>query len=104
MTRPSCRCFRANEVRLWLSVIVFITWGFMAAAGAADSCRHLIAVRSAAAVGEIPADESSNSCTLLVVLAESHLRRQLFAGMLRKITLQPSRARRAANRPKGNPD
>jgi Transposase DDE domain group 1 len=49
MTRLSCHRFRANEVRLWLSVIAY---NLGAAAGAADSGRHLVADQLAAAVGE----------------------------------------------------
>ena len=56
MTRLRCHRFRANEVRLWLSLI----------------------------------DKHARYCWLL--LAESHLTRQLFASMLRKITMLPSPA------------
>ncbi len=89
MTRLSCHRFRANEVRLWLSVIAY---------NLGNLWRRLA----------LPAPIGKWSLTSLqqrlvktggrliqharyywLLLAESHLTRQLFAGMLRKITMLP---------------
>ena len=68
MTRLSCHRFRANEVRLWLSVIAYNLGQSVAAAGAADAGRHLVADQLAAAVGQDrrPIDQT---CPLLLVAA-----------------------------------
>jgi len=90
MTRLSCHRFRANEVRLWLSVIAY---------NMGNLCRRLA----------LPAAVANWSLTSLqqrlvktgvrlikharyywLLLAESHLTRRLFTGMLRKITALPS--------------
>jgi hypothetical protein len=92
MTRLSCHRFRANEVRLWLSLIAY---------NLGNLWRRLA----------LPAPIGKWSLTSLqqrlvktggrliqharyywLLLAESHLTRQLFAGMLRKITMLPSPA------------
>ena len=92
MTRLSCHRFRANEVRLWLSLIAY---------NLGNLWRRLA----------MPAPIGKWSLTSLqqrllktggrlikharyywLLLAESHLTRQLFAGMLRKITMLPSPA------------
>jgi hypothetical protein len=92
MTRLSCHRFRANEVRLWLSVIAY---------NLGNLWRRLA----------LPAPIGKRSLTSLqqrlvktggrlikharyywLLLAESHLTRQLFAGMLAKIAMLPSPA------------
>jgi hypothetical protein len=92
MTRLSCHRFRANEVRLWLSVIAY---------NLGNLWRRLV----------LPARIGNWSLTSLqqrlvktggrlikharyywLLLAESHLTRRLFAGMLRKIAVLPSPA------------
>jgi Transposase DDE domain group 1 len=92
MTRLSCHRFRANEVRLWLSLIAY---------NLGNLWRRLA----------LPAPIGKWSLTSLqqrlvktggrliqharyywLLLAESHLTRRLFAGMLRKITMLPSPA------------
>ena len=92
MTRLSCHRFRANEVRLWLSLIAY---------NLGNLWRRLV----------LPARIDSWSLTSLqqrlvktggrlvkharyywLLLAESHLTRRLFTGMLRKITALPSPA------------
>ena len=89
MTRLSCHRFRANEVRLWLSVI---------AHNLGNLWRRLA----------LPTRVASWSLTSLqqrlvktggrlikharyhwLLLAESHLTRRLFTGMLRKIMTLP---------------
>jgi hypothetical protein len=92
MTRLSCHRFRANEVRLWLSVIAY---------NLGNLWRRLV----------LPTRIGNWSLTSLqqrlvktggrlikharyywLLLAESHLTRRLFTGMLRKITALPSPA------------
>ena len=92
MTRLSCHRFRANEVRLWLSLIAY---------NLGNLCRRLM----------LPMRVATWSLTSLqqrlvktggrlikharyywLLLAESHLTRRLFAGMLRKIAALPSPA------------
>ena len=89
MTRLSCHRFRSNEVRLWLSLIAY---------NLGNLCRRLA----------LPARVDSWSLTSLqqrlvktggrlikharyywLLLAEGHLTRRLFAGMLRKIAALP---------------
>jgi hypothetical protein len=64
----------------------------VAAAGAADAGRNLVADQRAAAVGQDrrPIDQTYRYYWLL--LAESHITRLLFAGMLAKIAMLPSPA------------
>src|SRR5258705_12386295 len=52
MTRLSCHRFRANEVRLWLSLIAYNLGNLWATAGAARADREVVAHQLAAAVGE----------------------------------------------------
>jgi hypothetical protein len=52
MTRLSCHHFRSNEVRLWLSVLAYNPGEPVAAAGAAEENRELVADELAAAAGE----------------------------------------------------
>jgi hypothetical protein len=92
LTRLSCHRFRANEVRLWLSLIAY---------NLGNLCRRLV----------LPMRVATWSLTSLqqrlvktggrlikharyywLLLAESHLTRRLFAGMLRKIAALPSPA------------
>jgi hypothetical protein len=92
MTRLSCHRFRANEVRLWLSLIAY---------NLGNLWRRLV----------LPARIGNWSLTSLqqrlvktggrlikharyywLLLAESHLTRRLFASMLRRIAMLPSPA------------
>ena len=52
MTRLSCHRFRSNEVRLWFSVIAYNPGEPVAAAGAAEEDRSLVADQLATATGE----------------------------------------------------
>jgi hypothetical protein len=52
LTRLSCHRFRANEVRLWLSVIAYNLGESLAAAGAARADWEVVTNQHAAAVGE----------------------------------------------------
>jgi hypothetical protein len=52
MTRLSCHRFRANEVRLWLSLIAYNLGNLWRRPGAARADREVVADQLAAAVGE----------------------------------------------------
>jgi hypothetical protein len=56
----------------------------------ADAGRHLVADQLAAAVGENRRTTHQTRAYYWLLLAESHLTRQLFAAMLRKITMPPA--------------
>ena len=90
MTRPSCHRFRANEVRLWLSCLIAYNLG--------NLWRRLA----------LPREIGNWSLTSLqqrlvktggrlikharyywLLLAESHLTRRLFGGMLSRIVTLP---------------
>ena len=74
MTRLSCHRFRANEVRLWLSLIAY---------NLGNLWRRLVKTG-----GRL----IKHARYYWLLLAESHLTRRLFAGMLRKIAALPSPA------------
>src|SRR5208282_1370328 len=59
----------------------------LAPAGAADAGRHLVADQLATAVGENRRTTHQHARYYWLLLAESHLTRRLFAGMLAKIAL-----------------
>ena len=67
MTRLSCHRFRSNEVRLWLSVIAYNLGQPVAALGAAQQNRELVADEPAAAVGE-DGRQAGQACPLLLVV------------------------------------
>ncbi len=92
MTRLSCHRFRANEVRLWLSLIaynlgnlwrrlVLPTW--VATWSLTSSQQRLVKTG-----GRL----IQHARYYWLLLAEGHLTRQRFAGMLRKIAALPSPA------------
>jgi Transposase DDE domain group 1 len=66
MTRLSCHRFRANQVRLWLSVIAYNLGKLVGAAGAGDADREVVADQLAAAVGE-DRRTAHQTCALLLV-------------------------------------
>ncbi|HUX68463.1 MAG TPA: hypothetical protein VMV31_13325 [Terriglobales bacterium] len=65
----SCHRLRVNEVRLNLSLIAYKPWHSVAAAGAADEDRQLVAHQLAAAAGE-NGRAAGEACSLL--LANPH--------------------------------
>jgi hypothetical protein len=89
MTRLSCHRFRANEVRLWLSLIAYnlgnlwrrptqiATWSL-------TSLQQRLVKTGGRLI--------KHARYYWLLLAESHLTRRLFAGMLRKIAALPSPA------------
>jgi len=92
MTRLSCHRFRANEVRLWLSVLAYNLgnlWRRLAlpktvAKWSLTSLQQRLVKTGGRLI------KHARYCWLL--LAESHLTRRLFAGMLGRIAALPSPA------------
>jgi hypothetical protein len=89
MTLLSCHRFRANEVRLWLSVIAYNLgnlWRRLAlptrvATWSLTSLQQRLVKTGGRLI--------KHARYYWLLLAESHLTRRLFAGMLRKITALP---------------
>jgi Transposase DDE domain group 1 len=89
MTRLSCHRFRANEVRLWLSLIAYNLgnlWRRLAlptqvATWSLTSLQQRLVKTGGRLI--------KHARYYWLLLAESHLTRRLFAGMLRKITALP---------------
>ena len=92
MTRLSCHRFRANEVRLWLSVIAYnlgnlwrrlalptrvVTWSL-------TSLQQRLVKTGGRLI--------KHARYYWLLLAESHLTRRLFGSMLRRIAMLPSPA------------
>ena len=80
MTRLSCHRLRANEVRLRPSVIAY---------NLGNLWRQLVTDQPAASPGEDRGRLVKHARYYWLLLAESHLTRRLFAGMLRKIATLP---------------
>jgi hypothetical protein len=89
MTRLSCHRFRANEVRLWLSLIAYNLgnlWRRLALPkGIANWSLTSLQQRLVKTGGRL----IKHARYYWLLLAESHLTRRLFAGLLRKITALP---------------
>ena len=94
MTRLSCHRFRANEVRLWLSLIAYNLgnlWRRLALpARIGNWSLTSLQQRLVKTGGRLIKHAHARYYWLL--LAESYLTRRLFAGMLRKIAALPSPA------------
>ena len=92
MTRLSCHRFRANEVRLWLSLIAYNLgnlWRRLALPGRIGNWSLTsLQQRLVKTGGRLV----KHARYYWLLLAESHLTRRLFTGMLRKITALPSPA------------
>jgi hypothetical protein len=92
LTRLSCHRFRANEVRLWLSVIAYNLgnlWRRLAlpkrvATWSLTSLQQRLVKTGGRLI--------KHARYYWLLLAESHLTRRLFAGMLAKIATLPSPA------------
>jgi hypothetical protein len=92
MTRLSCHRFKANQVRLWLSVIAY---------NLGNLCQRLALPRE---IGKWSLTSTQQRLVKTggrlikharyywLLLAESHLTRRLFGGMLRRIVTLPSPA------------
>ena len=92
MTRLSCHRFRANEVRLWLSVIAYNfgnLWRRLALPARID---HWSLTSLQQRLVKTGGRLIKHARYYWLLLAESHLTRRLFAGMLRKIAALPSPA------------
>jgi hypothetical protein len=93
MTRLSCHRFRANEVRLWLSLIAHNLgnlWRRLALPApigkwSLTSLQQRLVMKTGGRLIQ-------HARYYWLLLAESHLTRQLFAGMQRKITMLRSPA------------
>src|SRR6202795_4830510 len=89
MTRLSCHRFQANEVRLWLSLIAYnlgILWRrLVLPKGIGNWSLTSLQQRLVKTGGRL----IKHARYYWLLLAESHLTRRLFAGMLRKITALP---------------
>ena len=92
MTRLSCHRFRANEVRLWLSVIAYNLgnlWRRLALpTRVATWSLTSLQQRLVKTGGQL----IKHARYYWLLLAESHLTRRLFADMLVKIAMLPSPA------------
>jgi len=92
MTRLSCHRFRANEVRLWLSLIAYNLvnlWRRLALpARIGKWSLTSLQQRLVKTGGRL----IQHARYYWLLLAEGHLTRRLFAGMLRKIAALPSPA------------
>jgi hypothetical protein len=92
MTRLSCHRFRANEVRLWLSLIAYNLgnlWRRLALLkGIGNWSLTSLQQRLVKTGGRL----IKHARYYWLLLAESHLTRRLFAGMLRKIAALPAPA------------
>jgi hypothetical protein len=92
MTRLSCHRFRANEVRLWLSVLAYNLgnlWRRLALPKAVGNWSLTsLQQRLVKTGGRL----IKHSRYYWLLLAESHLTRRLFAGMLGKIAALPAPA------------
>src|SRR6516225_6818287 len=92
MTRLSCHRVRSNEVRLWLSVIAYNLgnlWRRLALPSRIENWSLTSLQQRLVKTGGRLIKHVRYYCLLL---AESHLTRRLFTGMLRKITALPSPA------------
>jgi hypothetical protein len=92
MTRLSCHRFRANEVRLWLSVIAYYLgnlWRRLALPAPIGKWSLASLQKRLVKTG---GRFIRHARYYWLLLAESHLMRRLFAGMLAKIAALPSPA------------
>ena len=92
MTRLSCHRFRANEVRLWLSVLAYNLgnlWRRLALPKAIGSWSLTSLQQRLVRTG---ARLITHARYYWLLLAESHLTRRLFGSMLRRIAALPSPA------------
>lgn len=92
MMRLSCHRFRSNEVRMWLSVIDYNLgnpWQRLVLPAPIGKWSLTSLQQRLVKTGGHLIKHTRHFCLLV---AESHLTRQLFAGMLRKSAALPSPA------------
>jgi hypothetical protein len=92
MTRLSCHRFRANEVRLWLSVIAYNLGNLWRRLALPSPIGKWSLTSLQQRLVKTGGRLIQHARYYWLLLAESHLTRRLFAGMLRKITMLPSPA------------
>jgi len=92
MTRLSCHRFRSNEVRLWLSLIAYNLGNLWRRLTLPQGIGNWSLTSLQQRLVKIGGRLIKHARYYWLLLAESHLTRQLFAGMLRKITMLPSPA------------
>jgi hypothetical protein len=90
MTRLSCHRFHANEVRLWLSVIAYNLGNLWRRLALATPIGRWSLTSLQQRLVKTGGRLIQHARYYWLLLAESHLTRRLFAGMLRKIAALPS--------------
>jgi hypothetical protein len=89
MTRLSCHRFRANEVRLWLSVIAYNLGNLWRRLALPEAIGNWSLTSLQQRLVKTGGRLVKHARYYWLLLAESHLTRRLFAGMLRKIATLP---------------
>ena len=89
MTRLSCHRFRANEVRLWLSVIAYNLGNLWRRLALPTRIGNWSLTSLQQRLVKTGGRLIKHARYYWLLLAESHLTRRLFTGMLRKITALP---------------
>jgi hypothetical protein len=92
ITRLSCHRFRANEVRLWLSVIAYNLGNLWRRLALATPIGRWSLTSLQQRLVKTGGRLIQHARYYWLLLTESHLTRRLFAGMLRKIAALPSPA------------
>ena len=92
MTRLSCHRFRANEARLWLSVIAYNLGNLWRRLALPAPIGKWSLTRLQQRLVKTGGRLIKHARYYWLLLAESHLTRRLFGGMLRKIAALPSPA------------
>jgi hypothetical protein len=92
MTRLSCHRFRANEVRLWLSLIAYNLGNLWRRLALPARIGNWLLTSLQQRLVKTGGRLIKHARYYWLLLAESHLTRRLFAGMLRKIAALPSPA------------
>ena len=92
MTRLSCHRFRANEARLWLSLIAYNLGNLWRRLALPRRIGNWSLTSLQQRLVKTGGRLIKHARYYWLLLAESHLTRRLFAGMLRKIAALPSPA------------
>ena len=92
MMRLSCHRFRANQVRLWLSLIAYNLGNLWRRLALPASIGKWSLTSLQQRLVKTGGRLIKHARYYWLLLAESHLTRRLFAGMLRKIAALPSPA------------
>ena len=92
MTRLSCHRFRANEVRLWLSLIAYNLGNLWRRLALPSPIGNWSLTSLQQRLVKTGGRLIQHARYYWLLLAESHLTRRLFAGMLAKIAMLPSPA------------